>query len=62
MGGCLSGFWVSGRFRSHLVPFGTFLHISQGLDEHPKDLPIAKIHIQDAFQLLEVAVVEYPPV
>ena len=58
MGGCLAG-W---RFRSHLVPFGTFLHISQGLDEHPKDLPIAKIHIQDAFQLLEVAVVEYPPV
>lgn len=49
-------------FGSGLVPFGIFLHISQCLDEHPKDLPIAKIHIQDAFQLFEVAVIEYPPV
>ena len=65
--------WRSGwdRFRMNsgrghagrsLGTFGSLLHVSQRLDKHAEDLPIAKVHVQYTFQLLEVAVVEDPAV
>ena len=51
-----------GHARRSLGNFGSFLHVSQRLDKHAEDLPIAKVHVQYTFQLLEVAVVEDPAI